>query len=296
MIYTLGCSFTKWYWPTWSDWLGTYQGPVTNWAHPGYGNQLIHWVLLDRLDKLTPNDHVYIMWSENTRVPQWYDSEWIDRNKCEEFFPQRKLWFSKDDAYLGLYRTHPDYQFSLSHMIIDTFRTILETQQLLNSVGVKYTMMFMCNPWQDVRPIYKPTFSLQWPEKMEFSSKDQQNADKLLKLNPIVNLLGLIDWTKFVENIDIFDPQSYTGLWEYYFSKKEFVLAKHNTDPHPNVLVHHDYLLEKILRQNPHKGTLRNKAKQLATELVDMSIPIWNTGNFIGSPETQFLDKEKYGL
>mgnify|MGYP003624740951 FL=1 len=42
MIYTYGCSFTKWRWSTWSDWLEKYtEQTVTNFAWPGNFNQLI---------------------------------------------------------------------------------------------------------------------------------------------------------------------------------------------------------------------------------------------------------------
>ena len=293
MIYTLGCSFTKWYWPTWSDWLKAYQGPVTNWAYPGYSNQLIYWILQDRIDQLTSNDHVYIMWSEVTRVPQWYDREWVTKNDCKGFFPNAngKLWFGHED-YTGLYRTHPTHQTSLSHMIIDTFRTILETQQLLDSIGVRYTMMFMCNPWQDVRPEYKPTFELQWPKKTGFSHKDAVLAKTLLQLNPLQNVLKRIKWDNFVEKPDLQDPESYTGMWEYYLHRKELVLLKHNTDPHPNILAHHDYLTEKILKQPPNLNKLRVSALKLAEESVNMVLPIWDTGDFIGSPDKELLNTQ----
>jgi hypothetical protein len=295
MIYTLGCSFTKWYWPTWSDWLSKYHGPVVNWAHPGYGNQLIYWTLVDQLNRFKKNDHVYIMWSENTRVPQWYDPEWIQRNNCKEFFPQNKLWFSSDD-YVGLYRTHPDHQPSLAHMIIDTFKTIHDTQQLLDSIGIDYTMMFMCNPWLDVRPVYKPEFSLQWPKKFEFDITDQQMFEKLSRINPLRVLLSKIKWDKFVEDIDPYQPTSYVGLWEYYLSKKELVLLKHETDAHPNTLAHHNYLIEKIFKEDLITSKYTLLAEKITKESIKVTIPQWSIENFIGSPETEFLDKEKYGL
>jgi hypothetical protein len=294
MIYTLGCSFTKWHWPTWADWLAGYQGPVVNWAYPGYNNQLIYWLLMERLDRLSTNDHVYIMWTENNRIPQWYDSEWINRNDCRGFFPNNggKLWFGQDKD-MGLFRTHPDHQFSQTHNVIETFKIILDTQHLLEKCDVKYTMLFMRNPWVDVRPEYGDKFITNWDKKIEFNSVDCALAEKILRMEPVSNLLKMINWDKFAENVNISNPESYTGLWEYFLSKKELVLLKHASDNHPNTLAHHDYLTEKILKQNFKVDNLRAIAKTLANDSVNMSIPAWTTENFIGSPDKELFNTQE---
>jgi len=291
MIYTLGCSFTKWHWPTWADWLADYRGPVINWAYPGYNNQLIYWLLMERLDRLSANDHVYIMWTENNRIPQWYDPEWIDRNDCRGFFPNNdgKLWFGKDN-YMGLYRTHPEHQFSQTHNIIETFKIILDTQQLLEKRDIKYTMMFMRNPWVDVRPEYKNNFITSWDKKTGFSLADHDLAKKILRMETVSNLLNMINWNKFVEQINISAPESYTGLWEYLLSNKEFILFNHKKDPHPNTLAHHDYLTEKILKQDAKLNKSRTMAKKLTNDFIDVAIPSWTDEDFIGSPDKSLFN------
>ena len=293
MNYALGCSFTKWHWPTWADWLAGYQGPVTNWAYPGYNNQLIYWLLMDRLGQLSAGDHVYIMWTENNRIPQWYDSEWIDNNNCRGFFPDNdgKLWFGQDKD-MGLFRTHPEHQFSQTHNIIETFKTVLDTQQLLESLDINYTMMFMRNPWVDVRPVYGDKFITNWDKKTGFSTADHELAEKILSMEPITNLLGMIDWNKFVEDVAVFNPESYTGLWEYYLSKKELVLLKHNSDAHPNALAQHDYLTEKILKQGSNLDKLKVTAEKMAKNSIDMPIPPWTTEDFIGSPDKEIFNTQ----
>jgi hypothetical protein len=291
MIYTLGCSFTKWYWPTWADWLADYRGPVINWAYPGYNNQLIYWLLMERLGRLSTNDHVYIMWTENNRIPQWYDPEWINRNDCRGFFPNNggKLWFGKDQD-MGLFRTHPEHQFSQTHNIIETFKIILDTQQLLEKHDIEYTMMFMRNPWVDVRPEYKDKFITNWDKKTGFSSADHDLAKKILRMEPVSNLLNMINWNKFVEQINISTPESYTGLWEYFLSKEEFILLNHKKNSHPNTLAHHDYLTEKILKQDVKLNKLRTMAKKLTNDFIDVTIPVWTDEDFIGSPDKNLFN------
>lgn len=68
MIYTFGCSATKWHWPTWADWLWAYGHDVTNLAGKGYCHNFINWTLLDIASTITPNDHVVIMWPNNHRM------------------------------------------------------------------------------------------------------------------------------------------------------------------------------------------------------------------------------------
>ena len=40
-LYTFGCSFTKYKWPTWADFIGTQFETYENWGQPGAGNFFI---------------------------------------------------------------------------------------------------------------------------------------------------------------------------------------------------------------------------------------------------------------
>lgn len=293
MIYTLGCSMTKWRWPTWVDWLRVYsQEPVTNWAYTGYCNNQMYWLLLDRLDQIKVDDQVIIMWPRNDRIIQWYDKEWIDEYDCKGFFPdtQGKLWFGNDTPYLGMYRTHPDHMNSLTHMIINGFACILQTQQLLNSIGCRYLMSYSQNPWFDGRPTYKPTFEIKWNSKDQFTSREKETANQLLSLRPFQNILKQIDWSKFIDApTDLNNPEQYPGIWEYYIAKKEYVIYKHDTDNHPVSLAHHDFALEKILKIDPHHGQHRKLSEQISKDSMSIDIPPLSDTEFIADPEMQLL-------
>jgi hypothetical protein len=43
---------SKWYWPTWVDWLRVYDKPIINLANKGYGVDIIYWQILKYLDKI----------------------------------------------------------------------------------------------------------------------------------------------------------------------------------------------------------------------------------------------------
>jgi hypothetical protein len=296
MIYTLGASFTKWYWPTWADWLDVYNGPVTNWSFAGYGNQHIHWILLDKYKQITKDDTVIIMWATSNNNTQWYDKQWIDQYQCEGFFPKTdgKLWFTNDIPWLGMYRYHPDHDISLSQMIIGNFHTILQTQMLLEKIGCKYKMVFSQNPWLDVRPTFVPEFEYAWDKKTSITKEELATALDILKLTPVQSLLELIDWTKFVDSpIDIYDPKTYTGLWEYSFTKKEFVVQKHNTNNHPNSLIAHDYLVERIM---PQPEQHRSAAFAISTQVMDTSVPEFDPEDYVADPSKSMclIDVSKF--
>ena len=291
MIYTFGCSVTKWYWPTWADWLSVYQGPVTNLAFKGYGNDNIYYTLLDNLHKIKTDDQVMIMWTQNHRFNYWYDQQWIQNKDIEGFFPDtnKQLWYSNKQL-TGLYRTHPDYMPSLTHMIVHMFQTIYNTQLLLEQHGCNYKMMFVHNPFLDTRPVYSSEFKMTWTEKQIISNTEMEVAREIVALKPFSNLLDRINWENFVSApADPYDPFLYTGMWEYFFNKKEYLIYAHDTDPHPATLVYHDFALDKILGWGYKNAPYRNIAKDISFESLDMPMPEFTQQDFIGAPDTELL-------
>ena len=275
MIYTLGCSFTKWFWPTWADYLQQYRGPVTNLAWPGLSNEVMYWALMDMADTLTRDDEVYIMLSGNNRVSQWYDKEWIDTKDVQGFFPRQdgKLELSHQ-PWRGMYRLHPDFDVSLTHMIVDNFNIIFNIQQLLQGIGCKYRMVFWQNPWYDVRPNTKGTWSLTWPAKSLLSKKEFETAADILKIKSVRNLINKIDWSNFAAPpSDIYDPGTYSGFWEYKLEKQksiENLKYAHESDPHPDSVLQHDFLVEVISPVVPDSA-VRESAQAIALASVQLS-------------------------
>jgi len=299
MIYTFGCSMTKYFWPMWPEWLQVYQDqPVRNLAYKGYGSQNIYWNIVDLIDTFTENDHLMIMWPNNHRITLWYDREWIDKNDVLGFFPDTdgKLWFTEDVPYTGLYRTHPDFMTSMNNMIIDNFNTIYQTQLLLESKNIKYTMLFTQNPWIDARPEYRGTNYRATHDRHTYITDEEiDRANKILKLKPIKKLISLINWKHILPKVnDPFDPTDIQGIWEYFVSNKEYVVLTHDYDQHCPPLAFHDFALEIILKQDPTTGKYRNLARQMSEELQSAEIPQkFTSEEFVNGPTSQTL-KEEY--
>ena len=292
MIYTLGCSAAKWYWPTWADWLQVYKGPVRNFGYKAYGNDNIYWTILNNLKNFRSDDEIYIMWTQNHRLGQWYDTDWINNKDILDFFPNTKgkIWYTDEENYRGMYRVHPDFMPSLTQMIVYQFQTILSTQLILDKFNLKYTMMFLQNPFLDVRPIFSPKFEMVWHKKQIISEQEQIFSDALLKLEPVSNLIKLIDWDKFIDAPnDPMQSATYYGLWEYFFNKKEYLIYRHDTDKHPVSLAYHDYALEKICKQNPKKGKFRSTAVQITQQVMSRPIPGFTAYDFVAHPDSNLL-------
>lgn len=288
MIYTFGSSLSKYYWPTWADWLELYKGPTSNLAYTGYDNQKIYWSIVDKLKDLTADDEIYIMWNGNLTMSFWYDAEWIKKHDCWGFFPneQGELWYTGQTKWHGLYKQHPDHAVSFTHLLVSNLQCILDTQLLLDRMGCKYTMMWNLNPWVDIRPEYGENYKTIWNTIVNVKPEAVVAAARLLEFSPIRQLTQLIDWTKCLGvPADIGDLVNYDGIWEYTFDKKEYVALQNSNDMHPIPLAHHDYLLEKVLGLDPLTGKHRELAIQISKECSVMDIPKFRTTDYIATPD-----------
>jgi hypothetical protein len=280
MIYTLGCSFTKWYWPTWADWLSLYKKePVKNLAYPGFTNDLIYYQIIDLLPTLTSCDEIFIMWTGSNRICQWYDRDWIDQTCSQDFFPASngKLWFTPDTHYWqGMYKTHPEFQPSLTHMMIHNIDTWYKTQLALESINFKnYKMMFWQNPWADVRETWKPEYKTTWNDKTFLSKDEVSFANQIMSIQPVKHLLNQIHWDRFVEPPSVIqDPNKWNSLWDFVLNNKTLILSGHDSDPHPSPLSHHNWLTEKVLKVDPIYTDL---AIKFSKDCVNLEIPKWDS-------------------
>lgn len=79
-LFTYGCSFTKYFWPTWADILNHQVKPQEyhNWALPGAGNAYIsHSFHLNNIEhNYGPEDLIVICWTNIFRNDWFIDFEW----------------------------------------------------------------------------------------------------------------------------------------------------------------------------------------------------------------------------
>ena len=95
-LFTFGCSFTQYCWPTWADILGRQFDFYQNWGKNGAGNLFIACAVSECHVKnlLNEDDTVVIMWSGTTREDRYYDNHWHTEGSI--FGPKQEKLYGKN--------------------------------------------------------------------------------------------------------------------------------------------------------------------------------------------------------
>ena len=105
-LFTIGCSFTKYFWDTWADYVGSFYKEHINLGSSGAGNQFIATEITEAIIdyNINPTDRVVIQWSscerEDRYLNNWklvgsiyhqkfYSDEWIDKYTTKKHFVKR---------------------------------------------------------------------------------------------------------------------------------------------------------------------------------------------------------------
>jgi len=78
-LFTFGCSFTNYIWPTWANILAyELNCPLYNYGRGGAGNQYIFNVLMqaDNYFKFNENDLVIVCWTNISREDRYFNGQW----------------------------------------------------------------------------------------------------------------------------------------------------------------------------------------------------------------------------
>jgi len=127
-IFTFGCSFTRWYWPTWANIIGSVveKNNFYNFSQPGAGNEYIFHQLTqaNATYNIGKEDLVIICWTNFTREDRYLLDKWKTPGNIytQKFYPQS--WIEK--------------YFDLKGALIKTSSFIAGSSHLLNDTGSEY--------------------------------------------------------------------------------------------------------------------------------------------------------------
>lgn len=79
-LFSFGCSFTSYRWPTWADIAGKNFDVFENWGQGGGGNAFIFYSLCEAIKRnsIGPSDTVAIMWTSISREDRWTEKHgWL---------------------------------------------------------------------------------------------------------------------------------------------------------------------------------------------------------------------------
>jgi len=230
-LFTFGCSYTSYNWPTWADILGVEFNMFYNWGLAGLGNKAISERIAecDTHFNFTENDLVIVQWSS------YYRHDWMHTTMPFDETPSR--WRTRgsifstesqkvfDNAWVSRFWDEKAYY-------LHTLNHILLTQGFLNSKGCHWYMTSMNDLSKVGNEISAKTIGGEWHNNNSSLfvpwEQDQTLLNYKLKiwdqyadrwLDPIMNLQietpDLAWWFEVDQNCKI--EKNYTtagGRWE----------------------------------------------------------------------------------
>jgi len=150
-LYTFGCSFTQYKWPTWADYLhaGGLAKHYENWGLPGGSNDFIFHSVMECLNKITNKDIVCVMWSQPHRISDYNDEQgWDMPGNAYLYQPKERT------KYL-----HEDKIALENHSYFRAVATLLESRDVnfyftsMERIELKYDEVF------DTQKYFKPSMA-----------------------------------------------------------------------------------------------------------------------------------------
>ena len=131
-LFTFGCSFTRYHWPTWADLLSYNYDEYYNYGQPGAGNQFIFEQIVEAnvTHQFCPDDTVIVMWSTYQRHDIFKDGAWITPGNI---FNSSGVF---DQSYIEKY-------FDIKGSILHSLNFISAIQELLSFKDVQWHMTSM---------------------------------------------------------------------------------------------------------------------------------------------------------
>jgi hypothetical protein len=202
-LFTFGCSYTNYLWPTWADFIGTQYEHYENWGQPGAGNYYIATRLLEchQVNNITKDDVVLVMLSSFTR----YD--FITRDSA--FITSGNIYSQTyiKDGFLEKYWSE-EFGFHMTWFCVNSIIN------LLDKIGCKYKIM--------------TGFTLKKKE-LDYYMFDQKDRPR------VKNGLEYFDDVLPNVNLKEFSEELKDAGESYY----EFKLG---VDNHPTINMHHEWV------------------------------------------------------
>jgi hypothetical protein len=283
-LFTFGCSFTSYLWPTWADILSLDNPSYFNWGHPGLGNRAI----AERLSeaharfKISKDDLVIIQWTShlrhdwmNNKFPKTDHSAW--RTKGSIFTKENQKIF--DHKWMQQFWDERSYY-------IHTLNHINLAQGLLKSTGCNWYMTSMSDLGMISTEVSPATVDGEIPSTDANTYDVWRNSPDLIDYKETIwdqhqdhwvePIMATCDSTKDQHWWFKSDPKNEKGYNTY---KGQWM------EPHPSVNQHALWLLK-----------LKEKMNQESKLSLDQSKFVEEFNTFKSSTETYKEFEEKVNL
>ena len=160
-LYTFGCSFTHFFWPTWADILGSTYDHYENWACSGYGNRAI----VERLgecvthNNLTKDDTIIVQFTDFHRHD--IHQQGIEPNNISNWRLGGNIWVKEIEM-----EWVKDF-WSESSYVYHTCNFITMALALLKSLPCKFHITSMIDLRDDIKQFH-PGYMKLFDDKIEW--------------------------------------------------------------------------------------------------------------------------------
>jgi len=235
-LFTFGCSYTAYGWPTWADICGRTFDTYVNYGRSGAGNHYIASSLLecDRVYNLTPEDTVLIMFSGSTRFDTLSYGGWGTRGNIfttNGFF---------DDKFLQEYWS-VDYGYQATWMHINHVHLFLEYKNIPHKIMTAFNML----PGFEAEYDYIPEIT-----SKKFSIELEKDVTRILDVS-----IAMRDWVK----------SKYTKSDFYCFEPLKNVSwmkqGESFIDGHPTIKMHYDWVKQFLPNYLPEEFDVQKETE-----------------------------------
>ena len=254
-LFTFGCSFTQYRWPTWADILSQEYSYFQNWGKGGAGNHYIFYSLVEFIARndISKDDTIIVMWTSVAREDRYLKGKW---------FSNGSIYNSKyPKEYIKKF-TDPDGYLVMNLALIHACKEILEKLECkyhflltVPLLTVDDSGMFHAthNLDTELYSVYKETITkinegiYEYIFQGDWHSRSKKtNEDKLKKLKYDYNKIKQLKWLDYDDYINATYEESITllnsNIEEQYQFRAQYNKLNRFDDMHLTPMEHFEYL------------------------------------------------------
>lgn len=285
-LFTFGCSFTRYRWPSWADIIGTSFDLHENWGQLGAGNNYIANSVVEcaLARSVDANDTIVVQWSGVLREDRYVNRRWVSVGNI--FSKEQKIY---DQKFVNS-------MIDVRGCYIRDLSLMLMTKKFLDTLGCQYVFISMSDidefaddvndvigHYQELLDSIRPSMSKSLFDN-DWNSRpwiNKQHRDYVALESKYSQCSGP-DWPKFIDlvmsNLDHVSPTIKSELFNVDRWDWMTEIAKiQRYDGHPTPMEHLEYV-DTVLKEFSISQKTRDSVKEFETKVRSFTkVPDWSS-------------------
>ena len=217
-LFTFGCSFTQYKWPSWANIIGLNFEKFYNFGQPGSGMffMIYQFVFGNEYFKFNKNDTLIFMLSDEARVDIIKNKEWLTTG----------LVFNSKEIFGDKFFNH----YSETHAVESSYIYVYLLKEMLDNIGCNYEIIYAFPPFfENTISLFDKSIKNIWNKKHKLTNSNIESLTTFSqKINDnSYNLINDITKEKYKDgHSTILTHLKYvkTYLSEYYDTKHDSIV------------------------------------------------------------------------